>query len=316
MPRGLLAAVAALVLCGCQLLAPKPGESFQDCRICPVMVVVPPGGFRMGFDGGEPGRDEGPARYVSIGYSFAVGRFEVTQAQFAAFVTETHYETRGGCQVWEGEWRNPQDADWTNPGYGRIPFDDEPVACVSWDDAIAYVSWLSRRTGDRYRLLSEAEWEYAARAGTTTEYFWGPASPSELDSAVEADPGARSTACDFANVFDETGAQTSAFKWPPFRCDDHYGRAAPVGSFRPNAFGLYDMIGNVWEWLEDCYEMPYPKGPVDGSPVEERSGECARRTARGGSWITRPSRQRVTFRGRDPPATLYSFFGFRVARDL
>jgi formylglycine-generating enzyme required for sulfatase activity len=317
-PRFLL--VIALVLGGCQVAEFKPGESFQECADCPAMVVVPPGEFRMGFDGGEEGRYEGPARDVQIDYSFAVGKFEVTQAQYATFVSETQRPTRGGCQVWQGEWKYPPEADWTNPGYGEVPFDDDPVACVSWDDAFAYAAWLSQKTKHRYRLLSEAEWEYAARAGATTEYFWGPAAPSETDDTAAPAPGYRSVACDFANVYDETGAKTSGFRWQPFHCDDGFGRMAPVGSFRPNAFGLYDMIGNVWEWVGDCYEVPYPAKPVDGRIVGPPQGECegmlGRRVARGGSWITRPSRQRVTFRGRDPPETLYSFFGFRVARDL
>lgn len=268
------------------------------------MVVVPPGRFRMGFDGGEEGRPEGPVREVRIGRAFALGRTEVTQAEFAAFVSDSGHAMRGACQVWQGEWAFPEDADWTNPGYGRLPFDDEPVACVSWRDASAYAEWLARRTGQRYRLPTEAEWEYAARAGTTADYFW------------ERAPGEGLTrACEYANVYDRAGAAANAFNWAPFDCDDGYSHAAPVGSFRPNAFGLHDMIGNVWEWTADCYAAPYPPAPLDGSAVQA-AGACAKRAVRGGSWITRPSRQRVSFRGRDPEDALYSFFGFRVARDL
>lgn len=298
---GALAVTVALLLAGCQHGQLRDGEEFRDCARCPVMVVVPAGNFRMGFEGGEDGRPEGPVRDVGIGYSFAVGKYEVTQAQFAAFVTDTGYVMRGGCQVWQGEWKFPPDADWTNPGYGRTPFDDEPAACISWNDAEAYVTWLSTRTGRRYRLPSEAEWEYVARAGTATEYFW-------------SDHGA-SAACQYANVYDESGAKVNAFNWAPFSCDDGYGQVAPAGAFKPNGFGVHDIIGNVWEWTADCYQAPYPPVPVDGSAVEA-AGTCEKRVARGGSWITRPSRQRVTFRGRDPPDTLYSFFGFRVASGL
>jgi formylglycine-generating enzyme required for sulfatase activity len=300
----LLVAVAALLLVGCSGAAPRPGSTFRDCADCPAMVVVPPGAFRMGFDGGEEGRPEGPVREVRIAAPFALGATEVTQREFAAFAAATGRRPRGGCQVWAGEWRFPEEADWTNPGYGRPPFDDEPVACVSWRDARAYVEWLARRTGEPYRLPTEAEWEYAARAGTATGYFWG----SDVNTGAPA--------CEYANVYDTAGQTTSAFNWAPFACDDGHGRAAPVGSYRPNGFGLHDMIGNVWEWTEDCYAAPYPPEPLDGSAVEPAGVECERRVARGGSWITRPNRQRVTFRGRDPPDTLYSFFGFRVARDL
>jgi formylglycine-generating enzyme required for sulfatase activity len=298
--RSALLLGAAAVLAACQNGALRPGTQFQDCANCPSMVVIAPGRFLMGFEGGEEGRPEGPVREVSIGYRFAIGRFEVTQAEFARFASESGHVLRGGCQIWRGSWATPADASWTNPGYGRVPFDDEPVACVSWRDAQAYVQWLAARTGKRYRLPTETEWEYVARAGTRGDYFWGD------DDA----------ACRYANVYDQSGEAHNRFNWAPFACDDHYAQAAPVGSFAPNNFGVHDMLGNVWEWTADCYQAPYPGTPVDGSAVQPASGSCEKRVARGGSWITRPSRQRVTFRGRDPEDTLYSFFGFRVARDL
>jgi formylglycine-generating enzyme required for sulfatase activity len=296
--------VSLALVAGCRAGAPRDALEFRDCASCPVMVVVPPGAFRMGFEGGEEGRPEGPVRDVTIGYRFAIGRFEVTQEQFAIFVRETGHLMRGGCQVWQGEWRYPADADWTNPGYGRVPYDDEPVVCVSWKDAQAFVTWLAGRTGKGYRLPSEAEWEYAARAGAAGDFFWGEASADGLRRA-----------CEYANVYDAAGARLNAFNWAPFDCDDGFAQAAPVGSFRANAFGLNDMVGNVWEWTADCYQAPYPAGPVNGAAAQT-AGPCERRVARGGSWITRPSRQRLSFRGRDPEDALYSFFGFRVARDL
>jgi len=294
------AVVALLSLAGCTRVG--PGTVFRDCPDCPDVAVIPPGSFRMGAEGGEEGRPEGPVRDVSIRSSFAAGVTEVTQEQFAAFVVATRREVGGGCRVWDGtEWIYPADADWTNPGYGRVPFAEEPVACVSWLDARDYAAWLAERTGKPYRLLTEAEWEYVARAGTTGEFPW-PA-------------GDAAAPCAAGNVYDVSGARANNFAWEAFACDDGYGLASPVGSFAANAFGLKDVLGNVWEWTADCYVAPYPAAPVDGSAVTV-AGDCAKRTVRGGSWISRPGRQRVSFRGRDPEDARFSFFGFRVARDL
>ncbi|MEO7386040.1 MAG: formylglycine-generating enzyme family protein [Gammaproteobacteria bacterium] len=293
--------VALAALSACSRGGLETGAAFRDCPECPDLVVIPPGTFRMGADGGEEGRPEGPVRDITLRAAFAAGVTEVTQEQFAAFVVATRREMPGGCRIWDGSgWQTPADADWTNPGYGRVPFADEPVTCVSWLDARDYVAWLARSTGQSYRLLSEAEWEYVARAGTTGAYPW---------------PGGDDNPCRAGNVFDTAGKRQNAFDWEPFACDDGYGQVAPVGSFASNAFGLKDMLGNLWEWTSDCYVAPYPPGPADGSPVTT-AGDCAFRTVRGGSWITRPSRQTVTFRGRDPEDALYSFFGIRVARDL
>jgi formylglycine-generating enzyme required for sulfatase activity len=251
----------------------------------------------MGAEGGEDGYPEGPVHQVRIGSSFAAGRTEVTQEQFAAFVVATRREMPGGCRIWDGtDWQHPADADWTNPGYGRVPFADEPVTCVTWQDARDYVAWLAKLTGKPYRLLSEAEWEYLARAGPVSDM-----------------------PCKEANVYDQSGARQNKFDWEPLDCDDGYGLVAPVGSFAANAFGLRDLLGNVWEWTADCYIAPYPATPADGSPVAQgmtETGECAFRSVRGGSWSTGPGWQRVTFRGRDPERARYAFFGIRVARDL
>ena len=295
----------ALLLMSCALAAPTActratpgnGSVLRDCPQCPDLVVIPAGQYRMGAEGGEDGRPEGPVHEVRIGYAFAAGLTEVTQEQFAAFVVATRREMPGGCRIWDGAaWQYPADADWTNPGYGRVPFADEPVTCVTWRDARDYVAWLATLTGKPYRLLSEAEWEYLARVGAKSE-----------------------VSCKEANVYDQSGARQNKFDWEPFRCDDGHGQAASVGSFAANAFGLKDVLGNVWEWTADCYVAPYPSTPRDGSPVTEgvtEAGVCALRSVRGGSWITRPSRQRVSFRGRDPEDARYSFFGIRVARDL
>lgn len=276
--------------------APEP---WQDCADCPELVTIAPGTFLMGRDDGEPGRFEGPVHEVTIAYSFALGRTEVTHGQFTRFVAATGYEPTPGCEVYPKQPERPAtDFSWRDPGYGRAPLADEPVACVSWRDAMAYVAWLTETTGKPYRLPSEAEWEYAARAGTTTAFYWG-------DNADDA--------CAYANIYDRAGL-ANGFNWAAAACDSGFVKAAPVGSFKPNAFGLYDMLGNVWEWVGDCYVVPYA-APVDGS-AHEVAGACDRRSVRGGSWITRPDRNTASFRGRDPDDTHFSMFGFRVARDL
>ena len=274
-------------------------STFSDCPDCPSMINIPAGTFAMGFDGGEDGRPEGPVRQISVP-AFAMGVYEITQAQFAYFVSQTGYQPKGGCRVWPDEkMADGAVYSWQDPGYGKTPLPDQPVACVSWYDAVAYANWLAEVTGKPYRLPSEAEWEYATRAGSTSDYYWGD------------DP---EDGCDHANMNDASGAQ-NGFRWAQAACDDGHRMAAPVGSYQPNAFGLYDMLGNVWEWLADCYVLDYAGVPVDGSAYTP-SETCDRRSVRGGSWITRPDRHRVSFRGRDPEDTLYFMFGFRVALDL
>lgn len=299
-----LLALLGLVLAGCITRGPRAGASLQDCAQCPALVVVPAGEFRMGAAGGEEGRPEGPVHTVHIARAFALGRHEVTQAQFAAFVSATGHAMGGGCQVWAGEWRTPPDADWTDPGYGRMPFDDEPVTCVSWNDAEAYVQWLARRTGRHYRLPSEAEWEYAARAGSTGDYFW-------------AVPGtdADAAACTFANVYDASGARANGFGWAPFGCDDGFARAAPVGSFRPNAFGLHDMIGNVWEWTTTPYAPQHRPGAPKGCCTPSLDPDPAvMQTLKGGSHLCAPEychRYRPAARSPQSQDSATTHIGFR-----
>jgi formylglycine-generating enzyme required for sulfatase activity len=281
-----------------------PGAAFRDCPDCPEMVVVPPGEFDMGRDGGEPERYEGPVRRVRVGYAFAAGRTEITNAQYRRFVEASGHAPSGeGCQIPAPGGRSLVSlpgTSWANPGYGRPIRDDEPAACLRWSDAKSYVSWLAGVTGQRYRLLTEAEWEYAARAGTTGVHTWGE------DLA---------RACREANIFDLSAAKLGApVAHGPAECDDGFPTVAPVGSLAPNAFGLHDMIGNVWEWVEDCYEMPYGATPVDGSAQLTKG--CDRRGSRGGGWRSAYPRQIPTFRGRDPESLTSQIFGFRVARDL
>ena len=277
------------------------GAVFKDCADCPEMVVIPPGDFVMGFDGGvRDERYEGPVRDVSIGYAFALGRTEVTQAQYAEFVESTGHNSGRDCAIWNGEtWYHTPGTDWRDPGYGRPPADNEPVACVTWRDVYAYTLWLTAKTGQPYRLPTEAEWEYAARAGTTGDYTWGD----------DPDGG-----CEVANHYDQAGKDPN-IPHVPVNCDDGFPMVAPVGSLKPNAFGLYDMTGNVWEWVADCYIVPIPLEPTDGSAVQ-KPGLCDRRAVKGGAWSSALSWQRPTFRGRDPEDRISHIFGFRVARDL
>jgi formylglycine-generating enzyme required for sulfatase activity len=298
--------------------ARKPGTRFRDCgKSCPEMVVIPAGRFRMGADAGEEGRPEGSVRDIAIPRAFAVGAREVSNAEYARFISETGRTATRGCRSYNRA-ANSVDvspaADFRQPGEGAgggAPA--MPVVCVSWTDAKAYTAWLSGKTGKPYRLLSEAEWEYAARAGSSAQYPWG--------DRIE-------DGCRAANVLDRAGAGagvlavfggqsgTAAAPVPSAACDDRHAGAAPVGSYRPNAFGLYDMTGNVWEWVEDCYVAPYPAdAPTDGRAYQV-TGDCPRRSVRSGSWISVPFRNRVSWRGRDPETLVSWIFGFRIARDL
>ena len=251
------------------LTAASPsGTMGRECADCPEMIVVPAGRFRMGDLSGSGDDDERPVHEVTIAYPLAVGKYEVTFAEWDACVAG------GGCT------HQPDDKGW---GRGT-----RPVINVSWDDAQEYVRWLSRETGKPYRLLSEAEWEYVARAGSTTQYPWGN------------DVGTNRANCDGC------GSQ-----W-----DDK--NTAPVGSFQPNGFGLYDTAGNVWEWVEDCWNDSYAGAPRDGSAwTGGWFDECDGRVLRGGSWYVYPRFIRSAFRSRiDTVYHVDIVYGFRVARTL
>jgi formylglycine-generating enzyme required for sulfatase activity len=245
----------------------KPGDTFSECANCPQMVVVPSGSFTMGSPANEPGRDadEGPQHKVTIAKAFAVSAFELTFDAWDACVAD------GGCGGYK-----PPDSSW---GRGR-----QPAINVSWDDAKAYVAWLSKKTGKLYRLLTEAEYEYATRAGTQTAYPWGN------------DIGKGNADCNGCGS----------------RSDNK--QAAPVGSFAANPFGLYDMVGNVWEWAEDCYHDSYNGAPTDGSAWT--AGDCSRRVVRGGSWFVYPLILRSALRDWYATVDRVNYLGFRVARTL
>jgi formylglycine-generating enzyme required for sulfatase activity len=245
----------------------KPKDTFKECTNCPEMIVVPAGSFTMGSPANEQGRysNESPQHTVTFARQFAVGKFELTFDEWDACVTG------GGCIGYK-----PSDKDW---GRGR-----RPVINVSRDDATAYMTWLSRKTGKPYRLLTEAEWEYAARAGTTTAYYWGN------------DIGKGNANCDGC------GSQWDA------------KQTSPVGSFKPNAFGLYDMAGNVFQWVQDCYKDYDYGASRDGSAWT--SEYCSSYVVRGGSWSNNPQSLRAAFRIRLPTAYRNYDVGFRVGRTL
>ena len=313
--------ICALVLCLVALPAwaqtrAQPGP-FQDCSDCPVMIPIPAGTFIMGVPPEEEEREKVPPRLrgrstpqhkVSIRESFAIGKYPVTRAEFSAFIRDTAYPMGNIC--WFGgvnshthttEWKKRVGYNWRNPSYPQT--DTEPVVCVSWDDAKAYVDWLTRKTRRPYRLPTEAEWEYAARAGSVTARFWGD------------DP---SLACRYADVADIS--KLKFFGGTPdreieggsiFNCSQPFSRTAPVGSYQPNAFGLYDMLGNVWQWVEDCWTPNYEGAPDDGSARTD--GDCRRRMLRGGSWINPPSEVRSGLRTNQGSIDRTVIHGFRVA---
>ena len=283
----------------------QPKDSFKECDTCPEMVVVPPGSFTMGSPQSETDRqdDEGPQHLVGFKRQFAVGKFEVTIDQFAAFTKETGYDAGSKCWTLEdGTTEERIGRSWRNPGYAQDA--SHPAACLNWNDAKAYLGWLAKKTGKDYRLLTEAEWEYATRARTTPgsapRYFFGD------DETLM---------CGYGNGADQTAKKIFPVSAVPFfPCSDGYAYTSPVGSFMPNGFGLYDMHGNVGEWTEDCYNDNYEGASVDGSAWT--SGACDRRVVRGGDWALDPGSLRAAMRDSYATDLRNHEDGFRVARTL
>lgn len=260
----------------------RPGARFRDCADCPDMVVIPDGKFIMGTPLDELGRssDEGPMHEVTFDRPFAIGLYEVTFAEWDA------------CTAAHACGNLPEDGNW---GRGR-----RPVINVSWHDAQEYVRWLRSKTGEDYRLPSEAEWEYAARAGTITPRFWEE----------------REIACAFANVYDASGQRVHRYEWENFSCIDAQQSTAPVGAFLPNKFGLYDMLGNVWEWTADCWIPDYENAPEDGRARDKdfTGADCRRHVTRGGSWQNVAWATRSGYRNWQGSEMRSKQIGFRIAR--
>ncbi len=311
-----------------------PIQEFNECDDalwCPTMVIVPGGSFIMGSPSSEAGRgeDEGPQRTVII-RDFAVSKFEITRGQYALFAEATSRSSDVDCRTFRTREGYSYDAEatWNDPRFRQS--ENHPVVCVDWFDASAYVEWLNTRIGGAsYRLLTEAEWEFVARAGSNTPYPWG------------ADP---QSGCGYENVHDESSLSQYP-NWPSLNCRDGFVHTAPVGLFRPNTFGLYDMMGNVSEWVQDCYTRvaygdvrnseneiidavegglgarvagrgggSYVAYPVDGSPYE--FPDCEEGVFRGGGWDAEPTMLRSALRHSYLRGVAYSNVGFRVAKTL
>ena len=263
-----------------------PGRAFRDCPDCPEMVVVPAGSYLMGSPHDEEGRRkrEGPRHRVMIAKPFAVGKYEVTRREFGAFVHASGHVMGGGCWVYdsgERKWKEDDARSWRSPGYEQTDLD--PVACVSWRDAQAYVNWVSEKTGKRYRLPSEGEWEYAARGGTRTSRYWGN------DASAQ---------CTHANGADGTlKAHYSNWRWVVASCLDGFVHTAPAGSFSANAIWVFTtcwaMSGSGWRIAGTSATWARPRTGAHG-----RTANCARRVLRGGSWFNIPRNLRAAFRGR------------------
>lgn len=286
----------------------SPGTKFRDCFECPEMVVIPAGSFTMGSPSSEELREdiEGPQHRVTIARAFAVGITHITREEYARFVRETGHPGGAGCNVFDakqGKGITTAGRNWRDPGFQQT--DRDPVVCVDYDDAHAYVAWINGKvrqaqqqltgSGGPYRLLSEAEWEYVTRAGTTTRSWWG-----EVNSHEYANHGAAD--CPTPSCGPLTQGR------------DQWMYTSPVGSFLPNPFGFYDMAGNAWQWVEDCYEASYSGAPSDGTARTS----CTRPifVSRGSSWLSIPRYVRSAARDRLNPDYRSGYLGIRLASTL
>jgi formylglycine-generating enzyme required for sulfatase activity len=304
-------------------IEPGSGQTFRDrlaegqpCPSCPELAVAPEGEFLMGSTSADIAAVsaerpdlakyfnwEGPQHKVTMARRFAVGRTHVTRGEFAAFAAATGHKTEAGCYVHEGgEWKLDQTRNWHLPGFDQT--DRHPVVCVNWSDANAYAQWLSKLTGSSYRLLSDAEAEYVTRATARTVqlpvYFFGN-DTKDL--------------CTYGNGASQTGAALLGWEAQQVApCQSGYIHTAPVGSFKANAWGLNDVLGNAWSWTADCWNDSHAQAAADGSA--RTTGDCARRVVRGGSWANGPRDLRSAVRDSNAIGERSGNLGFRLARDL
>ena len=319
MMRRATEALVWLVLAAGSFVHATEPPSFRDCTDCPELVAIPPGSFVMGADIEEPRRlslpefwatREQPKHEVTIRHSFALGKYEVSRSEFARFFAATGYSPAPGCWHFVGtEWLFDESRSWRDAKIGET--DAHPVTCVNWHDASAYLAWLSDITGKNYRLTSEAEWEYAARAGTTTAYWFG-------DDAGDI--------CKFVNLGDLTTQEM--FRWNETRikydkmsdwkgqpCRDGFPTLAPVEATVANPFGIHGMLGNANEWVEDCWSDDHRGAPNDQKP-RKIGIDCGLRVMRGQGWTAIAAGTRAAFRLKMNATDRRFTFGFRVARDL
>lgn len=320
-PPDMNAAIQPATLTKIEVNAATPALfKFKDCSdlYCPEMTVIPAGRYQMGGTLEEQEREGVPAQarpyelpqhQVSISKPFAMASYETTLAQFQQFQKETGWEVQG-CRSWEvrdGEYNMwyRKDLNPSNPGFSQT--EQDPVVCVRREDGQAFAAWLSEKTGQNYRLPTESEWEYAARAGTSTAFYWGN------------DPD-RDQACKYANVLDvtTTTTETNTSAWRAFNCSDGYAYTAPVGSFLPNNFGLYDMLANAREWVDDCWHANYQGAPAtEARWGAENNGLCHFPVLRGGAWIYNVHNVRTAYRNAYYSSQASStMWGFRVVRDI
>lgn len=291
----------------------RPGDVISDALpgagAAPPLVVVPTGTFQMGSPPNERGHasSEEPQFGVNFEQGFALGKTEVTVGQFGRFVAATGYVTEAEDLGYSyryhestGRMARARKVTWRDNFQGRKASDDDPVTHVSWRDAKAYAEWLAEQTGQPYRLPTEAEFEYALRAGSETRFWWGESSPGSVVENLTGSEDRSRHRNEWATAFDDYG--------------DGYWGPAPVASFQPNPFALYDMAGNVSEWVEDCWHDSYVRAPTDGSAWVNPG--CQRRVARGGYWGGSPAKNRSAYRAGYPPQQRGGSIGFRVARDL
>jgi len=270
---------------------PAPATGGKGCTNCPEMVAIKGGSFMMGSPDDEQDRFpfEGPQKKIAI-KPFSIGKYPVTVGQFGEFIKATKYKPTDECdtertnKMRSGNWTDPEVID---------QGEKEPVVCVSWNDATAYVEWLAATSGKPYRLPSEAEWEYAARAGAAGAHYWSDANG----------------ACAYANIADKA-AKRAHSNWAVTNCDDGFAGTSPVGSLKPNAFGLYDMLGNVKQWSAGCAGDSTADVPADGAPI---GGSCNYHPVHGSAWDALPERVRFAYWEKNPASYASANYGFRVA---